>query len=116
MRGDRNSRNVTVTTKTKLSTLHQNIQRIGNEQIEVDLALKWDLKDIDVLCFTERCLKGDCLKLICIDQYKLVSLAGHNINMVDHAYMGGKTFVQKTSTVFRILVQRRILGCLQLNW
>jgi hypothetical protein len=40
MRGDRNSRNVTVTTKPKVSTLHQNIQSIGNEQIEVDLALK----------------------------------------------------------------------------
>jgi hypothetical protein len=39
-RGDRNSRNVTVSTKPKLSTLHQNIQSIGNKQIKVDLALK----------------------------------------------------------------------------
>jgi hypothetical protein len=68
MRRDRNSRNVTVTTKPKLSTLHQNIQSTGNKQIEVDVALKLDLKDIDALCFTERWLKEDCLKLICKDQ------------------------------------------------
>jgi hypothetical protein len=59
--------------KPKLSILHQNIQSIENKQIEVDLALKLDLKDIDVLCFTEHWLKEDCLKLIHIDEYELVS-------------------------------------------
>ena len=72
-RGDRNSRKRNVTTKPKLSILHQNIQSIGNKQIEVDLVLKSDLKDIDVLCFTEHWLKEDYLKLIHIDQCKLVS-------------------------------------------
>jgi hypothetical protein len=72
-RGDRNSRNVTVTMKPKLSTLHQNIQSTGNKQIEVDLVLKLDLMDIDVLCFTEHWLKEDYLKLIHIDQDELVS-------------------------------------------
>ena len=68
-RGDRNSRNKIVTTKPNLSILHQNIQSIGNKLIDVDLVLKSDLKDIDVLCFTEHWLmKEDYLKLIHIDQ------------------------------------------------
>jgi len=57
MRGDRNSRNKTVTTKPNLSILHQNIQSVGNKLIEVDLVLKSHLNDIDVLCFTEHWLK-----------------------------------------------------------
>jgi exonuclease III len=73
MRGDSNRRNKTVTMKTKLSILHQNIPSIRNKQTEVDLVLKSDLKDIDVLCFKERWLKGDFLKLIHTDQYELVS-------------------------------------------
>ena len=73
MRGDRNSRNKIVTTKPNLSILHQYIQSIGNKLIEVDLVLKSDLKDIDVLCFTEHWLKEDYLKLININQYELAS-------------------------------------------
>jgi len=52
-RGERNSRNKIVTVKPNVSVLHQNIQSIGNKQIEVDLALKLNLNSIDVLCFTE---------------------------------------------------------------
>jgi hypothetical protein len=73
MRGGRNSRNKTVTVKPKLSILHQNIQSIGNKQIEVDLVMKSDLKAIDIRCFTEHWLKEDYLNLIHMDQYKLVS-------------------------------------------
>ena len=70
MRGGRNSRNKTATMKPKLSILHQNTQSIGNKQIEDYFVLKSDLKDIDVLCFTEHWLKEDYLKLIHIGQYK----------------------------------------------
>jgi hypothetical protein len=59
--------------KPNLSVLHRNIQSIGNKQIEIDLLLTSNLKNIDVLCFTERWLEEDYLKLIHIDQYKLVS-------------------------------------------
>jgi hypothetical protein len=90
-RGYRNIRNVTVTTKPKLSILHENIQSIGNKQIEVHLALKSDLKDIDVLCFTEHWLKEDCLKLIHIDQYKLVSYCSRT----QHNHGGSCIYVVK---------------------
>jgi hypothetical protein len=73
MRGDRNSRNKIVTMKPNLSILHQNIQSIGNKLLEVNLVLKSNLKDIDVLCFTEHWLKEDYLKLIHVDQYKLTN-------------------------------------------
>jgi hypothetical protein len=72
-RGDRNSRNKIVTTKPNLSILHQNMQSTGNKLVQTDLVFKSDLKDIDVPCFTEHWLKEDYLKLICIDQYELVS-------------------------------------------
>jgi hypothetical protein len=91
MRGDRNKRNVTFTMKSKLSILHQNIQSIGNKNIEVDLALKSDLKDIDVLCFTEHWLKEDYLKLIHIDQYELVSY----FSRTQHNHGGSCIYVVK---------------------
>jgi hypothetical protein len=59
--------------KPNISVLHQNIQSIGNKQIDVDLVLKSNLKKVDVLCFTEHWLKEYYLKLIHTDQYKLVS-------------------------------------------
>ena len=63
-RGERNSRYKIVTMKLNLSVLHQNIHSVGNKQIEVDLALKLSLNNIDVLCFTEHWLKEDYWKLI----------------------------------------------------
>jgi hypothetical protein len=72
-RGEKKSRNESVTTRLNLSVLHQNIQSISNKQIDIDLVLKSSLKNIDVLCFTEHWLKEDYLKLILINQYKLVS-------------------------------------------
>jgi exonuclease III len=59
--------------QSNLSVLHQNVQSISNRQIEIDLVLKSSPKNIDVLCFTEHWVKEDYLKLIKIDQCKLVS-------------------------------------------
>jgi len=72
-RGVKDGRNKIFTMKPNLSVLRQNIQSIGNKQTEIDLVLKSSLKNIDVLCFTEHWLKDDYLKLLQIDQYKLVS-------------------------------------------
>jgi len=59
--------------KPYLSGLHQNIQSVGNKQTEVDLALKLNLNNTDVMCFTEHWLKKDYLKLNKLNQYKLLS-------------------------------------------
>jgi hypothetical protein len=72
-RGEKESRNKSVTINSYLSVLHQNIQSISNKQTEIDLVLKSSLKNIDVLCFTEHWVKEEYLKLIHIDQYKLAS-------------------------------------------
>ena len=50
--------------------------------MELDLVLKSDLRNIDVLCFTEHWIKEDYLNLIGIEQYKLVS--GFSRKMYDH--------------------------------
>jgi hypothetical protein len=71
-RGEKKSGSKSVTMNSNLSVLHQNIQGISNKQIEIDLVLKLSLKNVDVLCFTEHWV-NDYLKLIQIDQYKLVS-------------------------------------------
>jgi hypothetical protein len=72
-RGEKESRNKSVTMNSNLSVLHKNIQSISNKQIEIDLVLKSSLKNTDVLCFTEHWVKEDYLKLIQTDQYKLMS-------------------------------------------
>ena len=56
-----------------LSVLHHNVQSLSNKIVELDLMLKLSLGNIDVLCFTEHCVKEDYLDLIQIDQYKLVN-------------------------------------------
>jgi hypothetical protein len=71
-RGEKESGYKSVTMNSNLSVLHRNIQSKSNKQIEIDLVLKSSLKNIHVLCFTEHWVK-DYLKLIKIDQYKLVS-------------------------------------------
>ena len=50
--------------KSNISILHQNIQSIENKLIEIDLVLKSDIKDMDVLCFTEHWLREDYPNLI----------------------------------------------------
>jgi hypothetical protein len=49
-RGEKESRNKSVTMNSNLSVLHQNIQNVSNKQIEIDLVLKSSLKNVDVLC------------------------------------------------------------------
>ena len=90
-RGGRNCRNKIGTMKPNLSVFNQNIQSIGNKQTEVDLALKLNLNNTDVLCFTEHWLKDDYLKLIHLDQYKLVSY----FSMKNHNHGGSCTHVKK---------------------
>jgi hypothetical protein len=68
--------------------LHQNIQSKSSKQTELDLVLKWSLKNIEVLCFTELWVKEDYLNLIQIDQYKLVNYFNRkNMIMVDLVYI-----------------------------
>ena len=57
----------------QLSVLHQNVQSISNKVEQLDLALKVNLGNTDVLCFTEHWVKEDYLNLIHFDQYKLVN-------------------------------------------
>ena len=46
-----------VANNNTLCVLHLNIQSISNKQTELDLVLKSDLTNIDVLCFTEHWIK-----------------------------------------------------------
>ena len=87
-RGERNSRNKIVTMKPYLSVLHQSIQSIGNNETEVYLVLKSNLKNTDVLCYTEHWLKQDYLNLVHIDSTNQgITFSRKHINMVHHVYM-----------------------------
>jgi hypothetical protein len=95
-RGEKESRYKSVIMNSNLSVLHQNMQSISNKQIEIDLVLKSSLKKIDVLCLTEH-----YLKLIQIDQYKLVSyLSRKNYN-----HGGSCVYVKKASLLSSKLFQ-----------
>ena len=52
-KGEKESRNKSVTKNSNLSVLQQNIQSLSNKQIKEALVLKSGLKYIDVLCFTD---------------------------------------------------------------
>jgi len=80
-----------VANNNTLCVLHLNIQSISNKQTELDLVLKSDLRNIDVLCFTEHWIKEDYLNLIQIEQYKLVSEFSRK--MYDHG--GSCIYVKK---------------------
>jgi len=101
-RGEKESRNKSVTMNSNLSVLYQNIQSISNKQIEIDLVLKSSLKNIDVLCFTEHWVKEDYLKLIKIDQYKLVSYFSRK----NYNHGGSCVYVKKS-------VSTKDLNCFQ---
>jgi len=85
-RGERNSRNKIGTIKPYLSVLQQNIQSTGNKQTEVDLVLKLNPNNTD---FTEHWLKEEYLKLIHLDQYKLVSY----FSKINHNHGGSCIFI-----------------------
>jgi hypothetical protein len=61
-RGEKESRNGSVTMISNLSVLHQNVQSISNKQFEIELVLNSSLKNIDVRCFTEHWVRDDYLK------------------------------------------------------
>jgi len=101
-RGEKESRYKSVTINSNLSVLHRNIQTKSNKQIEIDLVLKSSLKNIDVLCFTEHWVKEDYLKLIKIDQYKLVSYFSRK----NYNHGGSCVYVKKS-------VSTKDLNCFQ---
>lgn len=87
------------------------MQSINNKLAELVLLLNSNLKHINVSCFTEHWLKEDYLKVIKIDQYKLVILAERIMINVDpvYIYIYKKTIVfTKDYNVFRVLVWKRI--------
>jgi hypothetical protein len=73
------------------SVLHQNIQSMRNKLLDLDLALKSRVQNVDVLCFTEHWIKGDYLTIIQIDQFKLVSHFGRK----NHNHGGSCIYVKK---------------------
>jgi hypothetical protein len=70
----------------ELFVLHQNVQSISNDVVELDLALKANLGNIDVLCYTEHWVKEDYLNLI-------------QFNTIEAEYT---TAVNNTPILFRI--------------
>jgi hypothetical protein len=115
-RGEKERRDKNVTKDTKLTVLHQNVQSISNKLIELDLVLKSNQKNIDVLCFTEHWVKEDYLKLIQIEQYKLVGhFSRNNYDNGGSCIYVKKKFCTKVLNFFRVLVWRRIFKCLRLN-
>jgi hypothetical protein len=61
-----------------ISILYHNVQSLNNKLLEIAVLLQADLKDIDVLCFTEHWQKEEQIKLSNIDQFKLVSNFSRN--------------------------------------
>jgi hypothetical protein len=62
-----------------------------NKLLDLDLALKSRVKNVDVLCFTEHWMKDDYLTLIQIDYFKLVSHFGRK----NHNHGGSCIYVKK---------------------
>jgi len=84
-----NRRRKRVANNNTLCVLHLNMQSISNKQTELDLVLKSDLRNFDVLCFTEHWIKEGYLNLIQIEQYKLVS----EFSRKKYDYGGSCTYV-----------------------
>ena len=60
-----------IVTKSKdemLSVLHQNIQRLNNKRVELEIILKVSLDNIEVLCITEHWVINYYLEEIQMDE------------------------------------------------
>jgi hypothetical protein len=96
-RGEKESRNKSVPMNSNLSVLYQNIRSVSNKQIEINLVLKSSLKNTDVPCFTEHWVKEGYLKLIHIDQYKLVSYFSRK----NYNHGGSCIYVEKKASLLK---------------
>jgi hypothetical protein len=74
-----------------ISIIHHNVQSLNNKLLNLAVLLQSDLKDIDVLCFTEHWQKEKQIKLSNIDQFKLLS----NFNRNNTAHGGSCIYVRK---------------------
>jgi exonuclease III len=55
------------------SFLHQNVQSINNNLLELNVLLQSELEDVDVLCLSEYWLREEYIKLISTDKFKVAS-------------------------------------------
>ena len=53
--------------------LYQNVHWLNNKLLELTVLLQSDLKNIEILCYTEHWQKEEKIKLSGIDELKLVS-------------------------------------------
>jgi len=65
-----------------VSILHYNVQSINNKLLELNVLLKSELANVDVLWLSEHWLREEYIKLISMDKFKLAS--NFSISKSDH--------------------------------
>jgi hypothetical protein len=66
--------------KPDVVSIHHNVQSINSKLLELNVLLRSELVDVDVLCPSEHWLREEFIKLISIDKFKLAS----NFSRSDH--------------------------------